>query len=81
MMRKLLLSLSALVGAVAAVSSDAPAAQAAPVAFAVTGGPARIQSVQYYEDWRRREWRRREDYERHRRHEEWRRRQGYRHGS
>ena len=80
MMRNKLLSLTAIAGATVALASTTTPAQAAPVAFAVAAPSAHVQTVQYYGDWRRDEWRRREAYERHRRHEEWRRRHEYRHG-
>ena len=73
MMRKMLLSLSVLAGATAALASVAPAAHAAPVAFAIATVPAHVQTVQYYEGRRHDEWHRREAYERWRRHEERRR--------
>ena len=80
MMRKLLLSLSALAGATAALASHAQAAPVAgPIAFAAAPPPAQVQTVQYYEDWHHREWRRREAYQRWRHHEERRRWHEYRH--
>ncbi len=83
-MRKLLM-VAVLVGATAAVSgaraaprfaSPIPLASGAPVAQPVHYYPA-----QYDEDWRFREWRRREELERWRRHQEWRheRHQEYEH--
>lgn len=90
-MHKLLLACVGLAGIVGA----AGCAQAAPgAAYPVAGlGPApvltddaQVQPVQYYDDFRYREWRRRERYERWRRHEERRRwryeqeRYGYRGG-
>lgn len=77
-MRKLLLGLAVLLGATAAVSG----ARAAPPhggPVPLTVGPTAVQRVyydaspaQYDEDWRYREWRRREEFERWRRHREWR---------
>ena len=63
-------------------------AQAAPVGpkgapVPVLESAPQVQPVQYHEDWRHREWRRREAYERWRRHEarrEWRQEQRFRHG-
>ena len=68
-MRKFLMALTGLAG-VAAV----PAAQAAPRAVPAppAGDPAAVQPVQYHGDWRYREWRRHEAFERYRRHQ-WRR--------
>ena len=73
-MRKFLMTLAVLAGA-AAVAPGANAAQAVAVAVPSVSGPvvvegALVQHVQYYEDWRFREQRRREEYERFRRHEE-----------
>ena len=86
-MRKFLM-MTVLAGA-AAVSS-AHAAPATALALPGTSGSAAgealadgalVQPVQYYEDWRHREFRQREAFERFRRHEEWRRfreaREGY----
>ncbi len=77
-MKKFLLTLSVLAGA-----ALAPGAHAAPGALphAVAAVPALdadalMQPVQYYPDWRYREWRRREAYERFRR-REWRREHGF----
>lgn len=81
-MRRLLLTCVGLAG----IAGAAGCAQAAPGPVylgseaaaeasqlpALTDG-AQVQPVQYYDDWRYREWRRRERYERWRRHEEWRR--------
>ena len=69
-MRKFLLSLTVLAGATVATAS---VAHAAPVSIPVYTGGAQVQTVQYYEGWRAREWRRHERYEHWRRHEEWRR--------
>ena len=77
-MRKFLLSLTTLAGAALASASTAHAAPARTL-FPVLVPPAHVQTVQYYEDWRHREWRRHEEERRHRE-EEWRRRHEYRHG-
>jgi len=75
-MRKLLMGLTVLVGATAAVSGARAAPQlASPIPLA--SGAAAVQPVHYYpaqydEDWRHREWRRHEEFERWRRHREWR---------
>jgi len=73
-MRRFLIALTVFAGAVAAT----PGAHAAPRSSAmvptVSAQPT-VQPVQYHgggEEWRHREWRRREAYERFRRHEEWR---------
>lgn len=77
-MRKLLLTfagLAGIAGAAAGCAQAAPSPVLADVADAlpvVTDAP-QVQPVQYYDDWRHREWRRREAYERWRRHEAWRR--------
>jgi hypothetical protein len=86
-MHKFLMMATVLAGAAAAASGAhaAPlAALARPgavVAAPVLDGGALAQPVQYYEDFRHREFRRREAYERFRRHEDWRRfrqaREGY----
>ena len=78
-MRKLLMGLTVLLGATAAVSGARAAPQlTSPIPFAAV--PAAVQPVhydyypaQYDEGWRSREWRRHEEYERWRRHQEWRR--------
>ena len=73
-MRKFLMTLAVLAGA-AAVAPGANAAQAAVLAPGVSAPVVvegtLLQPVQYREDWRFREQRRREEYERFRRHEEW----------
>ncbi len=72
-MRRFLISLVVLAGAV--VGLGANAANAAPRFVApalVVSDAAPVQPVQYYEDWRYNEWRRREEFERFRRHEGWR---------
>ncbi len=74
-MRKFLMTLAVLAGA-AAVAPGANAAQAVAVLPPGVSGPVvaegtLLQPVQYHEDWRFREQRRREEYERVRRHEEW----------
>lgn len=76
-MRKFLMGLTVLAGFVATSSG----VSAAPHNVAVALGQPGVETVQYYGDyrrdeWRHREWRRREAFERHRRHEDWRR---YRH--
>lgn len=70
-MRKFLMTLAVLAGA-AAVAPGANAAQAVVPSASrpVVVEGALVQHVQYYEDWRFREQRRREEYERFRRHEE-----------
>ena len=81
-MRKFLLVLTAL----ASVAAVGRATQAAPVAagsMSVLDRTALLQPVQYYENWREREWHRREAFERFQRREarrEWRHRQGGHHG-
>ena len=69
-MRKLLMGLLVAGGAAmgAAVATGARAAPWAGPSDALAPAP-RVQPVQYYEDWRHREWRRREAYERWRRQE------------
>ncbi len=74
-MRKFLMTLAVLAGA-ATVAHGANAAQDAVVVVPSPHGPVVVegtllQPVQYREDWRFREQRRREEYERFRRHEEW----------
>jgi len=72
-MRKFLLGLIVLAGV--AVEVGANAANAAPRFVAPVPAVADavlVQPVQYYEDWRYNEWRRREEFERFRRHEGWR---------
>ena len=86
-MRKFLMMMTVLAGAAAATGAHAaPAAVALPgaaldVASQALADGALVQPVQYYEDWRYREFRRHEAFERFRRHEEWRRfhqaREGY----
>lgn len=74
-MRKLLM-VTVLVGAAAAVSGARAAPRlAGPIPLA--SGPAVAQlahydRAQYDEEWRHREWRRHEEFERWRRHREWR---------
>jgi len=75
-MRSFLLGLAALAG----VAAASPAVQAAPLlaSLAPAYGDAAVQLVHYYpaqydEDWRHRQWRRHEEFERYRRHHEWRR--------
>lgn len=83
-MRKFLMGLTVLAGAVAVT----PGADAAPRfvdPVPVASGQPAVQAVQYYggrEEWRHREWRRREAFERFRRHEQWRHRhyEAYQHG-
>ncbi len=74
-MRKILLSLNVLALTVLAGAAVTSGAHAAPMAgpIPVLEAPAHVQSVQYYDDWRRREWIRRERFEAWRRHEERRR--------
>ena len=70
-MRKILMGLTVLTGLAAAAS----AANAAPKFVApmpMASGAATVQPVHYYEDWRYREWRRRQAFERFGRHQEWR---------
>ncbi len=70
-MRKILMGLTVLAGAVVAASGvDAAPRFMAPVSTVTSA--AVVQPVRYHEDWRYREWRRREELERFRRHEEWR---------
>ena len=74
-MRKLLMGLTVLVGATAVVSGARAAPQTSPIPLAA-GAPV-VQPVHYYpaqygEDWRHREWRRHEEFERWRRHQWWR---------
>jgi hypothetical protein len=68
-MRTLLMSLTVLAGATVASASVAHAAPEARFVAPVIDAP-HLQTVQYYEDWRAREWRRHEEQERWRRHEE-----------
>ena len=70
-MRMFLLSLSILGGAAAAAAAAHATPGVGPIPL-LTGQPM-MHNVQYYEDWRYREWRRHEAFERWRRHEEWRR--------
>lgn len=84
-MRKFLMAMTVLAGAtVAAGAYAAPVAALPSGIHAAASEGARVQPVQYYgEDWRYREFRRREAYERFRRHEarrEWRREHEYGHG-
>ncbi len=80
-MRKFLLTLAVLAGGAAAASG----ADAAPHAIALAAAPAfhasaLVQPVQYYPDWREREWRRHQALEQLRREEarrEWRREHGF----
>ena len=87
-MRKFLMMMTVLAGAAAATGAYAAPATAVALPGAVLNvasqalaDGALAQPVQYYEDWRYREFRRREAFERFRRHEEWRRfhqaREGY----
>ncbi|HEY0205283.1 MAG TPA: hypothetical protein VGC15_14160 [Acetobacteraceae bacterium] len=80
-MRKFLLTLAVLAGAVAATSGADAAPRTIPlVAAPAADGAALVQPVQYYPGWRYREARRREAYEHFRRHEarrEWRREHGF----
>ncbi len=70
-MRKFLMGLTVLAGTVVATSGvNAAPRFAAPVPM--VSDAALVQPVQYHEDWRYREWRRREELERFRRHEAWR---------
>ena len=69
-MRKFLMGLVMVVG-VAAAASGASAAPRADAVLSIHDAPA-VQPVQYYEDWRYREWRRQQEYERWRRHQWWR---------
>lgn len=71
-MRKFLLSLTVLAGVAAAVSA-ASAAPGFESRGAVASGMPAVQPVHDGEDWRFREWRRHEEFERFRRHHEWRR--------
>ena len=78
-MRNFLMALTVLAGtAVATGANAAPTGNAAQPALHATAvdGAALVQPVQYYPDWRYREWRRREAYERFRR-REWRREHGF----
>ncbi len=80
-MRKFLLTLAVLTGTAAAASGADAAPRAIPIAATPAAvGTALLQPVQYYPDWRYREARRHEAYERFRRHEvrrEWRREHGF----
>ncbi|MBC7800401.1 MAG: hypothetical protein H7Z10_07255 [Gemmatimonadaceae bacterium] len=72
--RSLLIGLTVL-GGVAAAVSDANAATRVAGPVPVLSGSSAVESVQYYDDWRHREWRRREAFERFQRREarrEWR---------
>ncbi len=69
-MRKFLMGLTVLAGAIVALGANAAPRFSVPAP--VVSAAALVQPVQYYEDWRHREWRRREEFERFRRHEEWR---------
>ena len=86
-MRKFLLALAVLAGGAATATGVSAAPRAIPLAATpATDGAALVQPVQYYPDWRYREARRHEAYERFRRHEarrEWRQERGFqgpRHG-
>ena len=73
-MRKFLMGLTILAGAFAMTPGVHAAPRFANPVRAASGQPA-VQSVQYFgdrDDWRYREWRRREAFERYRRHEAWR---------
>jgi len=78
-MRKFLLTMAVLAGA--GIASGAHATpRLLPLAAPAADGTTLAQPVQYYEDWRYREFRRRQAYERFRRFEarrEWRREHGY----
>ena len=84
-MRKFLMAMTVLAGATVAAGAHAAPVAALPsgIHAAVSEG-ARVQPVQYYgEDWRYREFRRREAYERFRRQEarrEWRHEHGHGYG-
>ena len=80
-MRKFLLTLAVLAGGAAAASGADAAPRAVPLAAPAVDAGALVQPVQYYGGWREREWRRREAYERFRRHEarrEWHREHEFR---
>ena len=71
-MRKFLMTLAVLAGA-ATMAHNANAARAVAVVVPSMSGPVVVegtllQPVQYYDDWRFRDQRRREEYERIRRH-------------
>ncbi len=70
-MRTFLLGLIVLAGAVVA-ASGADAAPRFAASVSAVSGAGLSQTVQYREDWRYREWRRHEEFERARRHAEWR---------
>lgn len=83
-MRKFLMGLMIAGGAAMAMGAQAAPRAGSPGAPVPVLSPApRVQPVQYYEDWRHREWRRREAYERWRRQEarrRWHQEQLHRHG-
>ena len=70
-MRKFLLGLTILAGGVVA-ASGADAAPRVTASLPQMSDAGLLQTVQYREDWRYREWRRHEEFERARRHAEWR---------
>jgi hypothetical protein len=83
-MRKFIMGLTVLAGIVVTAAGAEAAPRFVAPSFAVpveiTSRALVVQPAQYYEeqpvpyfeDWRYREWRRREEFERFRRHEEWR---------
>ena len=71
--RKFLMGLAVVAGTMAASDAGAAVRVASPVP--VLGEASAVQPVQYYDDWRAREWHRREAFERFQRREarrEWR---------
>ena len=75
-MRKFLMGLTVLAGAVTAGAAAQAAPHVADPASVAASAPAlqpahywMTEPAQYGEDWRHREWRRREEFERFRRHE------------
>ncbi len=80
-MRNFILTLAVLAGGAAVATGASAAPHVIPLAAAPgADGAALVQPVQYYPDWRYREARRHEAYERFRRHEarrEWHREHGY----
>lgn len=80
-MKKFLLTLAVLAGGAVAANGASAAPRVIPFAAApAIDGAALVQPVQYYPDWRYREARRHEAYERFHRHEarrEWRREHGF----
>ncbi len=69
-MRKFLLGLTVLAGVAASASiTNAAPRFGSPIPFA---SEAPVQLVHDGDDWRAREWRRHEEFERYRRHREWR---------